>query len=103
VRARERWNGGSNGIVTTSFELVHLLLAHSTQPWTSWSRPRPTPMPSADHQQSIQSYQNDVAEARAFPTGAVDWVKLCHTARRHGCTVFCFTPHSAAPVPRRVD
>jgi hypothetical protein len=47
------------------------------------------------HHMSIQSYQNDVAEAKAFPAGAVDWVKLCHTARRRNCTVFCFTPHSA--------
>ncbi|KAJ7255802.1 hypothetical protein B0H12DRAFT_1202106 [Mycena haematopus] len=46
------------------------------------------------HHMSIQSYQNDVAEAKAFPPGAVDWVKLCHTARRRNCTMFCFTPRA---------
>ncbi|KAJ7351991.1 hypothetical protein DFH08DRAFT_956810 [Mycena albidolilacea] len=80
VRARERWNNGSNGIVTTSFKLIHLLLAYCTQAWTSWSRPRPTPTPSAGPHQSIQSYQNDVAEAKAFPAGAIDWVKLFRDA-----------------------
>ncbi|KAJ7645060.1 hypothetical protein DFH06DRAFT_1333358 [Mycena polygramma] len=44
------------------------------------------------HHMSVQSHHNDVAEAKAFPPGAVDWVKLCHTARRRNCTVFCFTP-----------
>lgn len=46
------------------------------------------------HHASVQSHQNDVAEAKAFPPGAVDWVKLCHTARRRNCTVFTFTPNS---------
>ncbi|KAF8205290.1 hypothetical protein K438DRAFT_1964368 [Mycena galopus ATCC 62051] len=46
------------------------------------------------HHMSIQSYQNDVAEAKAFPPGAVDWVKLCHTARRRNCTMFCFIPRT---------
>ncbi|KAJ6468765.1 hypothetical protein C8R45DRAFT_1017511, partial [Mycena sanguinolenta] len=46
------------------------------------------------HHMSIQSYQNDVAEAKAFPPGAVDWVKLCHIARRRNCTLFCFTPRA---------
>ncbi|KAJ7136564.1 hypothetical protein C8R44DRAFT_695487 [Mycena epipterygia] len=46
------------------------------------------------HHISVQSHQNDEAEAKAFPPGAVDWVKLCHTARRRNCTVFCFTPIS---------
>jgi hypothetical protein len=46
------------------------------------------------HHMSIQSHHNDVAEAKAFPAGAVDWVKLCHTARRRNCTVFCFTPQT---------
>ncbi|KAJ6562595.1 hypothetical protein B0H19DRAFT_1145101 [Mycena capillaripes] len=46
------------------------------------------------HHMSIQSYQNDVAEAKAFPPGAVDWVYLCHTARRRNCTMFCFTPRA---------
>ncbi|KAJ7032441.1 hypothetical protein C8F04DRAFT_659795 [Mycena alexandri] len=46
------------------------------------------------HHMSIQSYQNDVDEVKAFPPGAVDWVKLCHTARRRRCTMFCFTPRS---------
>ncbi|KAF8202650.1 hypothetical protein K438DRAFT_2015248 [Mycena galopus ATCC 62051] len=46
------------------------------------------------HHISIQSHENDVSEAKAFPAGAVDWVKLCHTARRRNCTVFSFTPNS---------
>ncbi|KAF7345337.1 RING-type domain-containing protein [Mycena sanguinolenta] len=46
------------------------------------------------HHMSVQSYQNDVAEAKAFPKGAVDWVKLCHIARRRNCTLFCFTPRA---------
>ncbi|KAJ7637778.1 hypothetical protein B0H17DRAFT_995100 [Mycena rosella] len=46
------------------------------------------------HHVSIQSHHNDVKEAQAFPPGAVDWVKLCHTARRRNCTVFSFTPNS---------
>ncbi|KAJ7765271.1 hypothetical protein B0H16DRAFT_415398 [Mycena metata] len=46
------------------------------------------------HHMSIQSHQNDVAEIKAFPPGAVDWVKLCYTARRRQCTMFCFTPRS---------
>ncbi|KAJ7785278.1 hypothetical protein DFH07DRAFT_864425 [Mycena maculata] len=46
------------------------------------------------HHASIQSHQNDVVEAKAFPAGAVDWVKLCHTARRRNCTVFSFVPRS---------
>ncbi|KAF7359799.1 RING-type domain-containing protein [Mycena venus] len=46
------------------------------------------------HHISVQSYENDVTEAKAFPPGAVDWVKLCHTARRRNCTVFSFTPNS---------
>jgi hypothetical protein len=49
------------------------------------------------HHISIQSHGNDVAEAKAFPAGAVDWVKLCHTARRRNCTVFSFTPNSMDP------
>ncbi|KAJ6615160.1 hypothetical protein B0H10DRAFT_1880092 [Mycena sp. CBHHK59/15] len=49
------------------------------------------------HHMSVQSYLNDVAEAKAFPAGAVDWVKLCHTARRRNCTVFSFTPESMDP------
>ncbi|KAK7063370.1 RING-type domain-containing protein [Favolaschia claudopus] len=46
------------------------------------------------HHMSVQSLGNDVAETKAFPTGAVDWVKLSHTARRRNCTVFTFTPNS---------
>ncbi|KAJ7790840.1 hypothetical protein B0H14DRAFT_3115499 [Mycena olivaceomarginata] len=46
------------------------------------------------HHISVQSHGNDVSEAKAFPSGAVDWVKLCHTARRRNCTVFSFTPNS---------
>ncbi|KAJ6523524.1 hypothetical protein DFH09DRAFT_198273 [Mycena vulgaris] len=46
------------------------------------------------HHMSIQSHQNDIKEAKSFPPGAVDWVKLCHTARRRNCTVFSFTPNS---------
>ncbi|KAJ7852874.1 hypothetical protein B0H13DRAFT_1728719 [Mycena leptocephala] len=46
------------------------------------------------HHISGQSHENDIAEAKAFPAGAVDWVKLCHTARRRNCTVFTFTPNS---------
>ncbi|KAJ7463682.1 hypothetical protein FB451DRAFT_1265214 [Mycena latifolia] len=46
------------------------------------------------HHCSIQSHENDVKEAKAFPPGAVDWVKLCRTARRRNCTVFTFTPNS---------
>ncbi|KAJ7511588.1 hypothetical protein B0H11DRAFT_2168265 [Mycena galericulata] len=46
------------------------------------------------HHISVKSHGNDVAEANAFPAGAVDWVKLCHTARRRNCTVFTFTPNS---------
>ncbi|KAJ7635094.1 hypothetical protein FB45DRAFT_743151 [Roridomyces roridus] len=46
------------------------------------------------HHPSIRSYQNDVTEVKAFPAGAVDWVKLCHTARRRNCTVFSFVPSS---------
>ncbi|KAJ7191389.1 hypothetical protein GGX14DRAFT_701594 [Mycena pura] len=49
------------------------------------------------HHKSIKSVQNDELEAKAFPTGAVDWVKLCHTARRRNCSVFCFTPRSMEP------
>lgn len=45
------------------------------------------------HHQSIRSYNNDVAEAKAFPTGSTDWVKLCHAARHRNCTVFSFTPN----------
>ncbi|KAJ7761206.1 hypothetical protein DFH07DRAFT_815739 [Mycena maculata] len=45
------------------------------------------------HHVSIKSQENDVAEAKAFPAGAVDWVKLCHTARHRNCTVFSFTPN----------
>ncbi|KAJ7794076.1 hypothetical protein B0H14DRAFT_3888952 [Mycena olivaceomarginata] len=39
------------------------------------------------HHISVQSHGNDVSEAKAFPSGAVDWVKLCHTARRRNCTL----------------
>ncbi|KAJ7185276.1 hypothetical protein C8R46DRAFT_1185063 [Mycena filopes] len=46
------------------------------------------------HHLSIQSYQNDVAEIKAFPAGAVDWVKLCYTAQSRHCTMFCFTPRA---------
>ncbi|KAJ7713993.1 hypothetical protein B0H16DRAFT_1809135 [Mycena metata] len=46
------------------------------------------------HHSSVQSHENDVTEAKAFPAGAVDWVTLCHTARRRNCTVFTFTPNS---------
>ncbi|KAJ7719126.1 hypothetical protein B0H16DRAFT_1678097 [Mycena metata] len=46
------------------------------------------------HYSSVQSHENDVTEAEAFPAGAVDWVKLSHTARRRNCTVFSFTPNS---------
>ncbi|KAF7358467.1 RING-type domain-containing protein [Mycena venus] len=46
------------------------------------------------HHISVKSHENDVAEAKAFPAGAVDWVKLCHTARRRNCTVFTFTPNA---------
>ncbi|KAJ7445183.1 hypothetical protein B0H11DRAFT_2087723 [Mycena galericulata] len=46
------------------------------------------------HHASIQSYQNDAVEAKAFPPGAVDWVKLCNTARRRNSTVFSFIPRS---------
>ncbi|KAJ7912609.1 hypothetical protein B0H13DRAFT_2474704 [Mycena leptocephala] len=46
------------------------------------------------HHISVQSQDNDVSEAKAFPPGAVDWVKLCHTARHRNCTVFSFTPNS---------
>ncbi|KAJ7178202.1 hypothetical protein C8R46DRAFT_1076094 [Mycena filopes] len=49
------------------------------------------------HHPSVQSHENDVTEAKAFPAGAVDWVKLCHTARRRNCTVFSFTPTSMDP------
>ncbi|KAF8207104.1 hypothetical protein K438DRAFT_1713974 [Mycena galopus ATCC 62051] len=46
------------------------------------------------HHISVQSHGNDVAEAKSFPAGAVDWVKLCYTARRRNCTVFTFTPNT---------
>ncbi|KAF7378381.1 RING-type domain-containing protein [Mycena sanguinolenta] len=46
------------------------------------------------HHISVPSHENDVSEMKAFPPGAVDWVKLCHTARRRNCTVFSFTPNS---------
>ncbi|KAJ6503750.1 hypothetical protein C8R45DRAFT_1060395 [Mycena sanguinolenta] len=49
------------------------------------------------HHISVQSHGNDIAEAKAFPAGATDWVKLCHTARRRNCTIFTFTPNSMAP------
>lgn len=37
--------------------------------------------------------RNGAAEIKAFPEGATDWVRLCHSARNKNCTVFCFTPN----------
>ncbi|CAK5262092.1 unnamed protein product [Mycena citricolor] len=44
------------------------------------------------HHPAFTSHLNDVAEKQAFPEGSTDWVKLCRTAKRRGCTFFCFTP-----------
>jgi hypothetical protein len=48
------------------------------------------------HHWSTQSYNNDVAESKAYPQGATDWVKLCRMAKRRNCTIFSFTPDSMA-------
>jgi hypothetical protein len=45
------------------------------------------------HHCSLQSCYAE-AEARCFPEGATDWVKLCYIAIRRNCTVFSFTPIS---------
>jgi hypothetical protein len=49
------------------------------------------------HHISVTSYNNDVAEAKAFPKGSTDWVKLCRMAQKRNCTVFSFTPTSIGP------
>ncbi|KZP13764.1 hypothetical protein FIBSPDRAFT_834882 [Athelia psychrophila] len=44
---------------------------------------------------SHHEYPNDVREMQAFPApGALDWVKLCQSAQRKNCAVFCFTPNT---------
>ncbi|KAF7973109.1 hypothetical protein HWV62_16222 [Athelia sp. TMB] len=48
------------------------------------------------HHCSVNSYENDLKEAAAFPAGATDWVKLCRIAAKRHCTVFSFTPKSLA-------
>ncbi|KAJ7796935.1 hypothetical protein B0H14DRAFT_3114404 [Mycena olivaceomarginata] len=90
------WSGWNS---PTLPQFVSDLTASGGGDYPEAAKNRPDPRP-ASRQQKLQharavSYQNDVAEAKAFPAGAVDWVKLCHTARRRNCTVFCFTPHSA--------